>query len=336
MAHGDTELPWEARQPVILSPSLVILIPQAPEKDLSSPLSVGFAKNPSSGSHPDLIGAGSWRWEKPTVNHRTIHDGCPLTSATAVLAKYESGLRFWTGDYCGLQGRSSLERVPRIEEVDCACASREAWPVRPPKPISIIFGLLIAGPLVAQTPDHVLRRGTPLQVKLDTGLNTRNARVGDGVEAHLAKPVLLNGEVILPKGTYVRGRVHAARSADRKQKVAPALRLTFDEIALPSHRTLKAQASVHYLPGFDVNADGELTTPEISRRSVVSSLVFGAVFDAGIGALIARGKGAIIGGVLGALIAVPALAIPHSRWRDLYLYKGMKLTLRLDQDLPAP
>ncbi len=66
--------------PVILGPPLVILSPQAREKDPSSSLRVDSAKDPSSGSHPDLIGVGSWRWEKPTVNHRTIDPGYTLVS----------------------------------------------------------------------------------------------------------------------------------------------------------------------------------------------------------------------------------------------------------------
>ena len=46
--------------------------------------------------------------------------------------------------------------------------------------------------------------GTPVHVRIDSAIDTRNNRAGDGFTATLPQPIEVNGRVVVPAGTEIR------------------------------------------------------------------------------------------------------------------------------------
>jgi len=72
----------------------------------------------------------------------------------------------------------------------------------------------------ASSPDaeaYALAAGTRIAVTLKHAISTRNARENDPVYAETSFPVVSNGRVVVPAGTYVQGVVQAlaARRPDQ-------------------------------------------------------------------------------------------------------------------------
>jgi hypothetical protein len=202
----------------------------------------------------------------------------------------------------------------------------------------IVTTLLVAASGFAQTESLVLAAGTRLRVILDTSITSKTSRVGDGVEVRLIEPVKLREQVVLPADTYLAGRVAAVRTGNRKQKAHATLRLSFDKITLPDGHVLQAKASIQNLGiMLDVDSEGMVTQPGISKSEAAGVVAVGTAAGAGIGAGAGGGKGAVIGAGAGAALSTLADLVEGSaQWDDFELNRGRKMWLRLDLDLPLP
>ncbi len=161
-----------------------------------------------------------------------------------------------------------------------------------------------------------LPEGTEIQVRLEQPLSSRTAQVEDRVEASVALPVQLDGRVVLPAGTRVRGVVSGVQRAERLVK-GGRLDLRFDSI-YPDDRTRKdLRASV-----VSVKEKIDLSGDNAKRAGI------GAVLGGVIGQVIGGTKGAIIGAVLGGGGALAAKLC-----EDVDLPAGTIFTLRLERAL---
>jgi|HubBroStandDraft_6_1064221.scaffolds.fasta_scaffold326859_2 hypothetical protein len=73
-----------------------------------------------------------------------------------------------------------------------------------------------------------LPHGTALHAELDTQVDSKKAKTGDAVTAHLTESVKVNGQTVIPKNAKLVGRVTQA-SARVKGDVGSALTLVFDK-----------------------------------------------------------------------------------------------------------
>jgi hypothetical protein len=69
-----------------------------------------------------------------------------------------------------------------------------------------------------------------------SGINTKISRVDDQVEGQLVQPVYVDGQLALPQGTLLFGRVIKAHPAGRLHRPAE-IGLRFDEVSLPDGET---------------------------------------------------------------------------------------------------
>ena len=69
-----------------------------------------------------------------------------------------------------------------------------------------------------------------------SGINTRISQVDDRVEGQLVQPVYVEGQLALPQGTLLFGRVIKAHPAGRLHRPAE-IGLRFDEVSLPDGET---------------------------------------------------------------------------------------------------
>jgi hypothetical protein len=158
--------------------------------------------------------------------------------------------------------------------------------------------------------------GTEIQVRLDQALSSKTAQVEDQVEASVAVPVVINGRVVIPAGTRVRGTVTSVQRGERPVR-GGKLELRFDSIYLDdrTRRDLRAQV-VNVKDDFDLGGDN-------AKRAGI-----GAVLGGVIGRVIGGTKGAIIGAVLGGGGALAA-----GLGEDVELPAGTIMTLRLERPL---
>jgi len=158
--------------------------------------------------------------------------------------------------------------------------------------------------------------GTEIQVRLEQPLSSKTAQIEDRVEASVAVPVQLDGRVVLPAGTRVRGVVTGVQRGQRPVK-GGRLDLRFDSV-YPDDRTRKdLRASV-----VSVKENIDLKGDNAKRAGI------GAVLGGVIGQVIGGTKGAIIGAVLGGGGALAA-----KLGEDVDLPAGTILTLRLERPL---
>ena len=81
--------------------------------------------------------------------------------------------------------------------------------------------------------------GSVLHVRLTSAVGSFASRPGDMVEAVLIAPVKVEGEIILPAGAILHGRVKSVRRVGLGiLREASSLDLTFDSITLPGGASL--------------------------------------------------------------------------------------------------
>src|SRR5215475_2788135 len=98
---------------------------------------------------------------------------------------------------------------------------------------AILPGLvLMAAMAVAQTAPAV-PAGTSLMVKLDTTLATFSNKPGDPFQGKLSQAVMLNGQVLLPAGSVIEGRVTKVNEP-RRINGKPTIGILPEAIVMPT------------------------------------------------------------------------------------------------------
>ena len=190
----------------------------------------------------------------------------------------------------------------------------------------------------APPPTYQLIAGTRIPLRMVNSLSTKHAQEGDRVYLETIFPVVLQGRIVVPPGSYVAGRVtHAKRPGRVKGK--GELFIRFDSLTLPNGVTRDFRAR----PG---SVDGELAG-EFERdegkiksegnkggdaRSVGEATATGASVGAIAGSIGgSAGMGAGVGAAAGAAAGLAGVFL--SRGPDAVLPRGATLEMVLDRDL---
>jgi hypothetical protein len=163
--------------------------------------------------------------------------------------------------------------------------------------------------------DGSLDVGTDIQVRLEQPLSSRTARMEDRFEATVVRDIRVNGRMVIPTGSRVRGIVQAAEPAERPAKPG-RLDLTFDTLSLPSGSRMDIRSRV-------ISIKEDVDRGDTARKGGM-----GALLGAVIGRVVGGTKGALIGLVVGG-----AGGIVASKGDDVELPEGSVLTLRLERPL---
>jgi hypothetical protein len=127
---------------------------------------------------------------------------------------------------------------------------------------------------------------TALEVRLTTGLSSKDNKAGDTFTASMEKAVTVNGQTVIPKGAEVTGTVTTAVPSGRmKQRAELWVTLTSVQVGRKAY-DLSTSTTGH--------KEGSKATRD------VLFIGGGAGAGAGIGAIAGGGKGAAIGAMIGA------------------------------------
>ncbi|MGH9575386.1 MAG: hypothetical protein ACRD40_17900 [Candidatus Acidiferrales bacterium] len=188
---------------------------------------------------------------------------------------------------------------------------------------------------VSSTAKIVVPTGTHLPLVLHNAISTRSARPGDPVYFETVFPVMVDGKVVIPAGSYVSGEVTQARRAGKiKGKAQIAIKLT--TMILPNAYEVNLAAmpsNVGTGGGETTNNEGTITGDSdkgSDAGTVIRTTGAGAGIGAGIGAASGHvGEGAGIGVAAGAAAGLAAVLL--TRGPDAELPRGTTLDAVLDR-----
>lgn len=145
-----------------------------------------------------------------------------------------------------------------------------------------------------------LPQGTNIHIKLAQQLSSTETRAGMPFRGQVAKDVMLDGRVIIPQGSELRGRVQSVREGHRFGNKA-TIRLRPDEIVLPdgSRYTLHADVIGAHSRNVKVDGEGAITTKSQVKKDAVEEGI-----GAGAGAITGAAVGGPGGAAVGTLVGV--------------------------------
>jgi hypothetical protein len=205
-------------------------------------------------------------------------------------------------------------RGPVASSQPAVPAQPAAAPVPAPTPVATPVPTPVPTPT---PPPRIVAAGTALPIVLQQTLTTKTAKAEDPVLAELAEDVVVDGDVLLPQGSEVRGHVVSAVRSGRVKGRA-RLVVSFTEIRADG-RSYPIAAT-----GFDVTAGSSAgKDAKIAGGAAAAGAVIGAIADGGSGAA----KGGLIGGAAG------GAAVLATRGVEVELKSGSAYSIKLTKSL---
>jgi type IV secretion system protein VirB10 len=180
--------------------------------------------------------------------------------------------------------------------------------------------------------------GTRILLSMINSVSTKQAQVGDRIYLETAFPVLANGRILVPQGSWVTGTITEVKRPGRV-KGRGALQVRFDSLTLPNGVSRDFRADLGAIDARD-NQKLKREDSKISGAGdksgdlgkVVGATTAGTVIGSGVGAAAGNvGRGAGIGSAAGAASAVAGVLL--TRGPDAILTKGSTVEMVLDRPL---
>ena len=186
--------------------------------------------------------------------------------------------------------------------------------------------------------EFVVESGTKVPLSLINSVSTKHSAEGDRLYLETVFPILVNGRIVIPPGSYVAGTVTSVKRPGRV-KGRGELYVRFDSLTLPNGVTREFRARIG---GVDGRASEELDRREGKiksegnkggdARSVGEAAGAGASIGVIAGAAASHpGMGAGIGAGAGA--AAGLVGVLLTRGPDAVLAKGSTIEMVLDRSL---
>lgn len=181
----------------------------------------------------------------------------------------------------------------------------------------------------------IVPAGTRIPLQLRQPVSTKSAQTGDPIYAQTAFPIVIQGSMVIPAGTWVQGVVDSVKRAGRIKGVAE-LQFHLTTLIYPSGYTLDIAAAVARVPGdtsthmkepgtiehdSEKSKDLERVGENGSRAGQIGSLAGAAVSPSIRG----FGVGGLAGVAAGTLISVLA------RGTDVRFDTGTSVEIALNQ-----
>ncbi len=200
----------------------------------------------------------------------------------------------------------------------------------------LVLFLAFAATLAAQ--EYFIEPGTKVPLSLINSVSTKHSAEGDRVYLETVFPIMSNGRIVIPPGSFVSGTVTEVKRPGRV-KGRGELFLRFDSLTLPNGVTRDFRARIASMDG---RASEELDRTEGKiksegnksgdARSVGEATAAGASVGVIAGGASGHyGMGAGIGAAAGAAAGIMGVLL--SRGPDAVLAKGSTIEMVLDRRL---
>jgi len=207
--------------------------------------------------------------------------------------------------------------------------------------------LIAAGVVLAQEPaanpatppaEYVIASGTRIPLGLINTISTKSAAEGDRIYLETVFPILTNGRIVIPPGSWVAGTVTEVKRPGRV-KGRGELYLRFDSLTLPNGVTRSFRSRVGGVDGqggqeFDKH-EGKIRS-EGNKAGDARTIAEGAGAGASIGLIAgSASRNYALGGGIGAAAGAMAglMAVLLTRGPDAVLAKGSTIEMITDRPL---
>jgi type IV secretion system protein VirB10 len=214
---------------------------------------------------------------------------------------------------------------------------------------SAVFPAIILGQAVLKTDPEpetsakaekqfTVTPGTRIPLSLINSVSTKHAAEGDRVYLETVFPILTDGRVVIPPGSYVAGTVTQVKRPGRV-KGRGELYLRFDSLTLPNGVTRDFRARVGALDGRaseDLDKEEGKIRSEGNKSGDAQKVGEAAAAGAGIGAIagsVAGRTGMGVGIGAGAGAAAALMGVLLSRGPEAVLAKGTTLEMVVDRPI---
>lgn len=174
--------------------------------------------------------------------------------------------------------------------------------------------------------------GTRIPLVLENAISTRYAHAGDPVYFQTLYPIVAAGQIVIPAGSYMSGKVLSAKRPGRiKGRGQLVLKIT--QLILPNGYTVSlvgAPSDVGTGGGETTGKEGQITGPSGHGKDA-GVIVRSTVYGAAIGAAAAGVKGAREGLGIGA--AAGLLGVLLTRGPNAVLPRGTTMNVVLDRPI---
>ena len=215
------------------------------------------------------------------------------------------------------------------------------------------FGSESLTPEIAKSINSEISKGTMVQARLMTALNSASTQKGAEVEAVLSRPLVYDGKLIVPQGSVLKGSVVQVQPA-RHWKRNGQLRFVFRDLVLPNGVESKVEAMLQGVQSgaadnLRLDAEGGAETKTSKTRYLRSGISVGLAAATHDDELINRAEGGaggfkVVGIVIGAAVHSQPLAIAMgafgasrsiynnfmARGRDVVLAKHTAMEIGVD------
>ncbi len=189
----------------------------------------------------------------------------------------------------------------------------------------------------AKTAQIEVPSGTHLPLVLHNGISTRTAKPGDPVYFETIFPIMINGKVVIPAGSYVSGEVTESKRPGRV-KGRGELMIKLTTMILPNAYMVNLNAVPGQAGtggGETVNSEGKVVGDSDKKGdlgTVIDTTEAGAGVGAGVGAAAGHvGEGAGIGAGVG--LATGLAAVLLTRGPDAELPRGSTVEAVIDRPI---
>ena len=179
--------------------------------------------------------------------------------------------------------------------------------------------------------------GTHLPLVLHNAISTRTARPGDPVYFETIFPVMVDGHVVIPAGSYVSGEITESKRPGRV-KGRGELMMKLTEMILPNGYMVNLNAMPNGAGtggGEKVDSEGKIvgdSDKASDTGTVIRSTEAGTGLGAGVGAAAGNiGKGVGIGAGIGAVAGLGAVLL--TRGPDAELPRGSTLEAVIERPI---
>lgn len=189
---------------------------------------------------------------------------------------------------------------------------------------------LFAALALAQEP-LALPSGTSVHMKLETPISTQSNKVGDTFAGRVTEPVMQDGKAVIPVGAAIQGQI-VKLTEPRRVKGKPTIELRPDSLTLPSGEKYQFRAIVvdtEKSTNTSVNDEGQIKGKGRDGKDM-RNIAIGTGAGLGVGAVVAGGKGALIGGAIGAGVTVAHWLSKH---KSAELPAGSEIVMELSRPM---
>jgi hypothetical protein len=155
-----------------------------------------------------------------------------------------------------------------------------------------------------------LMEGATIRVRLMDRLSSSQSEKGEPFHGQVAADVMQNGQVLIPAGSSIEGRVSAVSSGHLGGH--GSFRLRPEVVILPDGSRFQLHAETSGTPGSKTKVGSEGTIKPGSRAKK-DGIEYGAVVGTGVvaGAVLGGPVGALTGGLIGAGVVTTHLMVDH-------------------------